>query len=53
MCDVDWKMLLEYLKVLLNWPPLIAALGAWMTYLFRNEIKVRKSLAAKHQALPQ
>lgn len=47
MCNVDWKMLLEYLRVLLNWPPVIGVLGAWTMYLFRHEIRAK--LKTLHQ----
>lgn len=36
MCSIDWKMFLEYLKVLLDWPPVVLILMA----LFFNKFKV-------------
>lgn len=38
MCDVNWSMLLEYLKVLLSWPPMALAIAAMFIFRFRAAI---------------
>lgn len=38
MCSIDYKILLEYLKVFLSWPPLIFILCCIAIYSFKPEI---------------
>ncbi len=38
MCEIDWAMLLEYIKVLFSWPPVIAILLFWFTHKFSQQI---------------
>ena len=38
MCQVDWALLLEYLKVTFSWPPVIGALLIWFVRRFTVEI---------------
>lgn len=38
MCEVDWAMLLEYLKVLFSWPPVLAVLLYWFIKRFTEQI---------------
>lgn len=35
MCSIDWNLLLEYLKVILNWPPVALILGVIFFYFFK------------------
>ena len=38
MCSVDWKLFLEYLKVLLTWPPVALVIVLFFSFKFRNSI---------------
>ncbi|EON10627.1 hypothetical protein [Pandoraea sp. SD6-2] len=38
-CSIDWKLVLEYLKVFLNWPMVAALFGAIALRSFSAEIK--------------
>ena len=37
-CFANWQLILEYLKVLLAWPPLVAGFLLLAVWLFRNQI---------------
>ncbi len=38
MCEIDWVTFLEYLKLLLSWPPVIAGLVVWFSRRFSTAI---------------
>jgi hypothetical protein len=38
MCVVDWAMLLEYLKVLFSWPPMLAGVLIWFIQKYNTQI---------------
>ena len=38
LCTANWLLILEYLKVLLSWPPIVALLGILTLMLFREQI---------------
>lgn len=39
MCEVDWKLLLEYLKVLLSWPVVVGVGATVGTLWFKAELR--------------
>ncbi|MBX3611002.1 MAG: hypothetical protein KF871_14015 [Hydrogenophaga sp.] len=47
MCAIDWKLLLEYLKVVLNWPPLAFVLTCVLVWVFRPEIRQKIASISK------
>lgn len=38
MCQIDWAMLLEYLKVIFSWPPLLALMMFWFIRRFASQV---------------
>jgi hypothetical protein len=40
MCEVDWAMVLEYLKVFFSWPPVLALLLTFFILLFKRQIDI-------------
>jgi hypothetical protein len=38
MCRIDWSLLLEYLKVIFSWPPVLAMLLIWFVRRFNVQI---------------
>lgn len=40
MCAADWTMILEYLKVFLSWPPIVAACFCFFVWIFRKPLSV-------------
>lgn len=39
MCEVNWMLLLEYVKVLLGWPPIALVIALFFFWLFRPAIQ--------------
>src|SRR5688500_6890509 len=39
MCSFDWSLFLEFTKVLLSWPPVIAAIGVFVIIRFHAGLK--------------
>jgi len=39
MCDVDWELLLEYLKVLFSWPPMVVLIAIICFVRFDSKIR--------------
>lgn len=51
MCSIDWRLLLDYLKVILSWPFMGTALVVFIVLLFRQDL-VKLIARVKHVKTP-